>query len=86
MVLCQLCTPHKPIITGGGTTNQRQHVIRVHHAVAVADGIISTTKSTQASLDGHVVIAPYFIMWYIHVCSTIPSTIAVVYRRAHILT
>lgn len=59
VAVCLLCK--KTLKTGGGTSNQRAQICRTHPKEAIADGLVENKRTTQASLDGHLVFAPGYL-------------------------
>lgn len=58
VVICTMCK--KRLKTGGGTSNARQHVLRIHKDVATADGLIEPTIR-QTKIDGKVLYHPNYV-------------------------
>lgn len=58
VVVCTMCK--KRIKTGGGTTNARQHVMRMHKNIATADGLVEATIRQQ-KIDGKVLFHPNYV-------------------------
>ena len=57
--VCLLCK--ETLKTGGGTSNQRARICRTHPKEALADGLVESKRTTQASLDGRLVFAAGYL-------------------------